>query len=268
MFHKISSKHFIFRSDAFQKDAVAFNLMTTILADTSRYPDTKCFSDEKNCILVNTDNQHPIIIWTSDDFNDFEALYQFIEAEFKDNQPLSFIAKKTLFDFYKTKYGNRLENIETMGVYQYNVPIPIQYIGYADNIKPEEIQTIAEMMYQFYHESHADNHKSLEDCIPEAKKFMTEPNYKVWRQPNGKLVALARYHLSEEINRIGLVYTRPDERGKSYAKMLVHTLTQQILNEQKIPVLYTDFDYEPSNKCYTAIGYRLTNQIVSFSIKK
>ena len=42
MFHKISSNHIIFRSDAFQKDAIAFNLMTTILSDTSRYPDTKC----------------------------------------------------------------------------------------------------------------------------------------------------------------------------------------------------------------------------------
>lgn len=268
MFHEISRNHLIFNSKSFLADSLAFNLMSTILADTEHYPDTICLSDEKSCILVNTDNQHPIIIWTSDDFQHFETLYQFIQTQFQNNNPLSFICKEAVFDFYQTKQCHSFENIEVMGVYICNNPSDIAYVGYPDNIQQNEVETVAEMAYQFYLESMGDNYKSFQDCMQDAQKFVTDSNYKVWRNPEGKIVSLARIRLSDNINRIGMVYTLPEERGKSYAKMLVHYLTKQIKEKNKTPVLYTDFSYEPSNKCYTKIGYRLINKIVNFSIQK
>ena len=268
MYHQISNNHILFKSEAFCKDALAFNLMTTILENTECYPDTKCFSNEKNCIFVNTDAQHPIIVWTSDDFQDFEKLYQFIQTEFSQNKPFSLICKQQLFDFYKEKNIGPITHIETIGVYQYDTDLPLQYNGFADNIQSTETEKLAEMIYQFYHESKADVGKSRQDCIQVAQKFITNPNYKIWRNTEGKIVAFARYRTSNSINRIGMVYTRPEERGKSYAKMIVHYLTQKIRQEKKIPILYTDFNYLPSNKCYTAIGYKLTNKIFSFTIQK
>ena len=103
-----------------------------------------------------------------------------------------------------------------------------------------------------------------EDWAERANKFISDPMYLVWRDPNGTLVSTAAFKMNEKRPRLGLVYTLPEARGHSYAKMLVHYLTSQVLNTGKTPMMFTDFDYPASNRCYQAVGYKLNCTIVNF----
>ena len=50
--------------------------------------------------------------------------------------------------------------------------------------------------------------------------------------------------------------------------MLVVELAKITLKNNLMPVLYTNFQYEPSNKCYQAVGFELLNTIYTYSVKK
>ena len=50
--------------------------------------------------------------------------------------------------------------------------------------------------------------------------------------------------------------------------MLVVELTEVTLKNNLTPVLYTNFQYEPSNKCYQAVEFKLLNTIYTYSVKK
>ena len=48
----------------------------------------------------------------------------------------------------------------------------------------------------------------------------------------------------------------------------VAELAEITLKNNLMPVLYTNFQYEPSNKCYQAVGFELLNTIYTYSVKK
>lgn len=106
--------------------------------------------------------------------------------------------------------------------------------------------------------------KMSDDYIKLAQKFVSNPLYLVWRDKNEKLVATATLNINGKYPRVSRVFTDKDERGKSYAKMLVHYLTSEVFKEGKVATLYTDYDYPPSNRCYQKVGYKLNRTIVKF----
>lgn len=55
--------------------------------------------------------------------------------------------------------------------------------------------------------------------------------------------------------RINLVYTPPELRGNGYASALVAAVSQEILDQGHIPILYTDLANPTSNKIYAAVGF-------------
>jgi GNAT superfamily N-acetyltransferase len=55
--------------------------------------------------------------------------------------------------------------------------------------------------------------------------------------------------------RINLVYTPPEARGHGYASALVAAVSQIILDQGHIPILYTDLANPTSNKIYAAVGF-------------
>ena len=55
---------------------------------------------------------------------------------------------------------------------------------------------------------------------------------------------------------IGYVYTPPGKRGNGYASKVVQIVTQDIINDGKTAVLYTDLSNPTSNHIYMDIGYK------------
>jgi predicted GNAT family acetyltransferase len=68
--------------------------------------------------------------------------------------------------------------------------------------------------------------------------------------------------------KLSHVYTPIDERSKGYASNLIYTLTNELLEKELIPLLYTDYNYKPSNKAYINAGYEDTGILINFTCSK
>lgn len=264
MFTSIKRDDNIFQSEYFLKDSLSFCVMESILKDKVKYPTPKVFSNGKDCIIVNSDPEHAVIVWTTDDFKEKAQLYAFIKEEFCNNTPFKIMSKKNFYDYLVENHIIPELHVQTLGVYTCPQLNDIQYIGHPDQAKPEEIEQVAQMMVNFNKETGENPQAKISDYIETAQKFVSDPAFQVWRNDNDKIVAIASIRVNENHPRIGRVYTNTDERGKSYAKMLVHYLTSFALKQSKKTMLFTDYDYQPSNRCYQKVGYELNCTIVNF----
>lgn len=266
MLKKIERNDPIFKSELFFKDIISFNIMISIVEDLKNYPSPKIFSNGSDCIIVNSDSEHPVLIWTDDTFDDFENLHLFIHQEFSENKPFKFISKSNFFEYLLNKKKINLVHRKDVGSYRCQSLNDIKYVGFPDNAKPEEIMTVATLLSVFDEESNMDNEVEIEKYVIKAQEYVTNPLNQVWRNTEGKIVALTKLNISEKYARISNVVTSPDERGKSYAKMLVHFMTNYAKSLEKMPVLYTDYNYSASNKCYLAVGYEPLSTLVEFEV--
>jgi len=270
MFHAISPNDHIFKSPAFLKDAVPFNVMTSIIENDIKYPELVIFSDGDKCVVVNSDSKHPVIIWTADDFasQNYPALFDFLMEKFSGNTPLEFMSKAGFRDFLKEQ-NLTFSTPNSHALLAYSCPklIPTPYKGTATNITETEVPEVADCYAQFGIETGTDITATQESKLDAAKDFITSPLHKVWRDEKGKIVAIAKINATEKYGRIGAVYTKKEARGNRYAGMLVHFLTQQVLSSGKIPMLFTNADYAPSNKCYRRLGYQPLTTVFCYGVK-
>ncbi|MDR2412642.1 MAG: GNAT family N-acetyltransferase [Rickettsiales bacterium] len=267
MIKKIERDDIIFSSTDFMKDALVFNIAISILQDKEKYKSPKCFSDGANCVIVCSDDRHPVIVWTKDSFSDFAGLFDFVRQEFRANNPFNILSKLPFYEFLKNR--GYADEAQVLGVYQYDKSKyrEIEYLGHPDNIQEKEVGEVAEMLSGFDHETGENTYSTSADRVPDANFYKTSPLAQVWRNAAGKIVATTLIKEIEQYGRIEQVFTKPDERGKQYAKMLVHFMTKRIFDMGKKPMLFTDFNYAPSNKCYTGIGYDLVGTIVSYNVR-
>lgn len=270
MIHKIPLTHPILNSPLFKKDEIAFNIIPFLIQNQERYPDIRLFSDERDIILLNTDSNHPVIVWTSEQFDNFKMLYDFLIQTFKDNTPIQLMTKKEVYDFFNTQNLILNKNkTDILGAYHCTKVNPIPQIGTLDTAKSEELDIIKNLLLAFDKEAQPNENRPLEYYVKEAQKFIDKSDsYKVWRDETGLITSIGRLEIVDTQARIGRIYTLPNHRGKSYAKMLVQNLTKHALQLNLLPVLYTNFQYEPSNKCYQAIGFELLDTIFTYHVKK
>mgnify|MGYP003295845058 CR=1 FL=1 len=105
MFNSINLDDKILSSEKFKKDAISFNLIPYLIKNKERYPDIRCYSDGKDCVILNTDVNHPVVVWTSSDFSDYESLSCFLYENFSDNKPLTLTTKNDIYKFFNDKLG-------------------------------------------------------------------------------------------------------------------------------------------------------------------
>ena len=79
---------------------------------------------------------------------------------------------------------------------------------------------------------------------------------------------MASYNVIDNQAKINHVYTPKEERGKGYAAKLIYHITDSILKRKLVPVLYTDYNYEPSNKAYKNVGYKDCGILINFTCSK
>lgn len=270
MFKPIDFDDKIFASSQFRKDEISFNLILTLIQKRDLFPQFRCYSDQKDVIILNTDANHPVVVWTSENFNDFESIYNFVSKVFLENEPLIITAKQSCYQFFqKRNWASDDENTKILGVYKLDKLIGVEKHGYLDCVKSTDVEIVANMIKAFDKEALQEEKHPFSYYLEEANKYTTfADTHKVWKNENGNIVSIGHINNSENTGRIGRIYTIPEERGKSYAKMLVAELAKITLKNNLIPVLYTNFQYEPSNKCYQAIGFELLNTIYTYPVKK
>lgn len=85
---------------------------------------------------------------------------------------------------------------------------------------------------------------------------LAEGQIHVWVDGDGRPASYAaRGRLLEAHARIGPVYTPPELRGRGFASNLTAAVSQTIMDEGGVPVLFTDLANRTSNGIYQAIGY-------------
>lgn len=269
MFNQINLDDKVLTSPKFKKDEIPFNIMLTLINKKDNFPEIRCFSDGEDVIILNTDANHPVIVWTSDNFHDFESIYRFITEFFYENEPLSLTAKKSCYLFFQKKgWIANDDNTKILGVYKLDKLNNIKKSGYVDCIYPEDVEIIANMIKSFEEEALPEEKHPYSYYLEQANKYPAlRETHKVWKDENGQITSIGHFTTTDSTGKISQIYTFPDKRGKSYAKMLVNELANIILKKNLTPVLYTNFQYEPSNKCYQDVGFKLLDTIYSYSVQ-
>ncbi len=78
----------------------------------------------------------------------------------------------------------------------------------------------------------------------------------LWRDDTATAVSMAcRRPVIDGSARVGPVYTPPQHRGHGYGSAVTAAATRSILDEDAVPVLFTDLANPTSNKIYRQLGY-------------
>ena len=109
---------------------------------------------------------------------------------------------------------------------------------------------------------------SIEQAKEDVEEFLKSGKFYILRNQEGKIVCMASYSLTENQAKISHVYTPIEERKKGYAANLIYLMTNDILSKGYVPLLYTDYNYIPSNKAYINAGYEDTGILINFSCSK
>lgn len=263
MFDAILRDDVIFHSEAFLRDELSLNMLPSILKDTEKYPAPNVFSNHRNCVVLNSDPLHGLVVWTDDFFNEWDALFDFVKEKFS-NIPQTIVSKKSVYDAaVQAKFASK-EDPLILGAYKLNKLNDIHYFGYSSLPTRKDFDEIVEMIKLFEKDTGIEEHHIEE----KAESHIKNQNAHLFRNEQGKIVAFGTFALTDDYGRVGCVVVKTEERSKGYGKMLVHSLAKRIIELHKTPMIYTDFNYPASNKCYQAVGFELQNKVVSFSYQK
>ncbi len=108
---------------------------------------------------------------------------------------------------------------------------------------------------------------SLEECNSKVIDLLERSELYIWVNKNDKIVATASKSVEGKYVKIGLVYTIPEYRRRGYAINLVYSLTEILLDDDLIPILYTNGSYKASNECYKKIGYKQVGRLCNVGNK-
>ncbi len=257
MFKSIDKNNGIFKSETYRMDIVPFQLLELIKENP-----IILVSDEKDFVIGASHPEMPVWVWTSDEIDKStktELARYFYEYFEKDRQKLSFVAKpetaRLLAEpFIKNK--NAKINVVNMQSYKNENVIPPKNKD-AVIEKPTEngISSIANLLRNFSLECYGSASDNMDEYVNTAKKLLSDRYCRVIRE-NGKIVAMARSSReNKEFVAVNGVYTLPEHRKKGYASAIVAHISNLILQNGKIPALYTDLSNPSSNTAYKNIGF-------------
>lgn len=247
----------------FAKDKYKFHILFKILQSEEKL----IYTDHKNYIIARSAKNYPVWIWTKDEI-ELEKIHEVIELlnEFIDETETKITCKEELYTKIKDSY-----NIATYFELGFLVCKKLNSVnmarGFMDEANYADKITLANFWINLCKEENNID-IAFNEALVEVDRWLNNKNYYVWRNTLGKVVSLASYSVQGEQAKLSHVYTPPEERRKGYSKSLVHTLTKRILDENLVPLLYTNYNYSISNELYKKLGYESKGFLVNFQIRK
>ena len=246
-----------------EKDKYAFFVLGRIIGGECEL----LLTDHERLIICFTCNPHPIWIWTSDDVTkeEKEKAYELIKKKGLFSKGNTFNLKYDLADYFIGRASeNALPLSITTNMFTYDCPNPIkphvQVDGELHRCAAEDIDEMIEFMNLFHRETGVDQ-DSIEAYRRKAEEAIRSGSHFLWRNAEGRHVAICSCRPNGDLAGVGLVYTREEYRRKHYAENLVYQVTQMAKDAGYMPMLYTDADYAASNACYEKIGYVLKGKL-------
>lgn len=128
----------------------------------------------------------------------------------------------------------------------------------------DDINTIAKMTYEYgvaewgIREGRDLNHARLLSM----QSVSQQTSYH-WEM-DGKIVTIASLiDPDTELPIIGSLYTNPEDRGKGYAKCLVHKITSEVIENKKRCGIVSDASNHTTNRIFKEVGFNETSRYVS-----
>lgn len=207
-------------------------------------------TDRRHILLAQTSPDMPAWVWTAPDASE-EALAALREA-CRDYDISKVTARPETvpvvfdgFDVTKRLLGQSCPVLR----------MPEGVEGMCSHPNAGDEMQIATMLAGFEERATGVLHDA-ERFMQTAEKICTSEDFAVWRDTGGNIVAMAMITLRTPRHAcISRVYTMPDARCRGFAGAVVGTLCQRIMEEGRIPALYTDGDYPNSNRAYAKIGF-------------
>lgn len=239
-------------------DKLTFSVLATIL----NYPCKKIITDHERIIMCYSAPPFPVWLWVAEDITqkELDRIWSYICEEFPASEGFQFNTKYSLASYMK-------ERSKAEGCYQWEVSTNMLAYDCHEPVEPtkkvdgnltlatfEDMETASKYIKEASYET--EGHKlSEEECLTSAKWRIESRTLYFWRNGQGRIVSMCSSLVDEEYGKIQLVYTAPEDRGKGYAAWLIYEVSRGIINAGKLPMLYTNADYTPSNRCYQRVGY-------------
>ena len=266
MYKKIEPNNKIFLSKDFEKDKYKFNLILKNLPSET----LELYSDEENYIVCRGHKRFPTWIWTKDGIDESIAneIKEVMNLYLTDNELDKFTCKKELYDMIKD-YDYLNDDYFEMGfLLCEETKKPKDCEGYLDKPNISDKETLIKYWYDDCIEMNNLEPITIEEAEKDVDKFITSDTFYVWRNNNGKIVSMASYGVVDNQAKLSHVYTPIDERKKGFAANLIYEMTNLILEQKLAPLLYTDYNYIPSNRAYINAGFKDEGILINFSCSK
>lgn len=262
---QITSANEILTNKKFSQDKYKFHLFYKMTGINALF-----LSDKETYCLGRGMKGLPIWIWTNDNLSletvkEVEELLKLHYLELEENK---MTCKKELYDYLKRDFTGVKDYFE-MGFLQCEKLNTIKLSpGHIDRPNYGDKTTLARFWYDNCQELDYNDKITFEEALETTEDFLNDENFYIWRNPEGKAVSMGYYTVTNNQAKVSHIYTPKEERCHGYCTSLVHSITKKILDDGLVALLYTNHNYEPSNKAYKKVGYEEKDILINFTIPK
>ena len=244
-----------------EKDEVTFSVLLSIL----KRPCNHTYTNHKNIIICYSSAPYPVWVWYNGNKNDeLKSIAECLKNEFPMDKGYH----------YNLEY-ELLEDLQEIDDYFKELPVKMGLFSYRLNrIRPflkkcegklsipqlEDLDMLAEYWQAAVKEMEEFDF-TLDQCMDTVLRKIEDGTLHIWINDDEEIVALCDCNGIGKYRKISGVYTLPNHRRKGYALNLVKEVTHSILEDDLIPILYTNSNYEASNACYKKIGYKVEGKL-------
>ncbi len=269
MYKKIDGNNNVFNSLEFQKDKYKFNIIIRNLYS----PELELYSDEDNYIICRGSKKWPTWIWTKDNFDKekISEIEELINMYITDNEKDKFTCKKELYDMLVERNFqllNKDDYFEMGFLICHHTKKPKKCDGVLSKPTLEDKGILEQYWYDDNMEMNGIDPITKEQARQDVDNFLKDDNFYVLRNSQNKIVCMVCYSIIGNQAKLSHVYTPVEERKKGYATNLIYLITSDLLKKGLVPLLYTDYNYIPSNRAYINAGYEDTGILINFSCSK
>lgn len=213
----------------------------------------------------------PVWIYSNDrmDQNAEDELCDLLAGMIEKNRAVHIIARSELKSSVLRRLSESLkvefEEYMPMNVYACHNVKAVDEIGHLELPGAQYKVQMAELVKQMSLD--AENHE-LSDAEANGFAEANEHSETLFLWKDIDIVAMARIaHKNEKYARINTVVTDRKHRGHGYAKMLVGSISKELLEQGIIPMLYADARNPASNAAYLRIGFEKVGEIAEFRVR-
>ena len=221
---------------------------------------TDIFYNDSSVIICYSAPPYPVWVWCKDAQNDEDIakIAQCIKTHYPLEDGYNIILSYAVLERLKA-HDAYFENVSfkmELLSYQLNEIHALSSVcnGMATLATVDDLPVITSIFKDMYYEMEELVFDD-EEYEKKALQVIERQQLYTWRTRQGQIVCIATAKKEGKYGSIACVYTLPEERRKGYALHLVHTLSQTLLSEQIMPILYTNGNYVASNECYKKIGF-------------